>query len=304
MRRHSARAPLLLISLLLACDASPASTGATVAAIELSPTSLSLVAGDARGITAQARDASGNALRGARLVWSVRDPAIATVSSTGVVEALAPGTTQVSASAGGVSGVVDLSVARRPTSVVRVTPPASTILVGATVDLRAEALDNAGKAVAGRPTQWRSSNAAVAAVSASGEVTGVAAGSATVTATIDGVSDAAAITVQPVPVASVTVSPATASLRIGDRVQLVATTADAKGNTLRGRPVTWFTSDANVATVSSTGLVTGNGFGTATITASSEGKSGTARVSVSLLGAGAVVPRRSVPPWKLGRAAD
>jgi hypothetical protein len=64
-------------------------------------------------------------------------------------------------------------------------------------------------------------------------------------------------------------------------VQLTATLRDAGGNVLTGRVVTWSTSASGVATVSGTGLVTGVSAGAATITATSEGKSGTAALTVT-----------------------
>ena len=82
-------------------------------------------------------------------------------------------------------------------------------------------------------------------------------------------------------VASVTISPALADLAIGQAAELTATTLDADGNTLSGHPVTWSSSNNSVAIVSSTGLVTGLGEGSASITASSEGRSGSAQVQVS-----------------------
>src|SRR4029077_14739203 len=80
---------------------------------------------------------------------------------------------------------------------------------------------------------------------------------------------------------SVTVSPASPSVPVGQTVQLTATPKDGSGNPLSGRTVTWATSNAALATVSASGLVTGVAAGTATITATSEGKSGKATVSVT-----------------------
>src|SRR5260370_1371949 len=68
---------------------------------------------------------------------------------------------------------------------------------------------------------------------------------------------------------------------VGATVQLTATPKDAAGNVLTGRVVTWTTSNSAVATVSSTGLVTGVApGGPVTITATSEGQSGTALIRV------------------------
>src|SRR5207245_2092981 len=84
-----------------------------------------------------------------------------------------------------------------------------------------------------------------------------------------------------VPVASVTVSPAVASVALGQTVQLTATPRDSQGNGLAGRVVAWSTSDASVATVSGSGLVAAVAVGGATITATSEGKSAGAAITVT-----------------------
>src|SRR5439155_18728592 len=114
-------------------------------------------------------------------------------------------------------------------------------------------------------------------------------GSATITATSEGKSSTAAITVTSVPVASVLVSPAPASIRVGQTVQLTATLKDSTGSTLTGRTVMWGSGDTTVARVSPSGLVTGVAQGSATITATSEGKSSTAAITVM------IVPVASVP---------
>lgn len=82
------------------------------------------------------------------------------------------------------------------------------------------------------------------------------------------------------PVASVTISPAAAKIVIGLAQQLTATTKDGNGNVLTGRAVTWSSTNTAVATVSSTGLVTAVAPGSATISATSEGQSGSASMTV------------------------
>ncbi|HXL35365.1 MAG TPA: Ig-like domain-containing protein, partial [Gemmatimonadales bacterium] len=89
------------------------------------------------------------------------------------------------------------------------------------------------------------------------------------------------VTSSNVPVAAVTVNPASTSVAVGATVQLAAVTQDSAGKTLTGRSVTWTISNSAVATVAASGLVTGVATGTATITATSEGKSGTAAISVT-----------------------
>lgn len=82
----------------------------------------------------------------------------------------------------------------------------------------------------------------------------------------------------PIPVASLAIAPALDTVRAGATIQLTAIPRDADGNALTGRTIAWATDDPAVATVDDMGLVTGEGNGTATITATSEGQSGTADV--------------------------
>src|SRR6266540_2745957 len=70
-------------------------------------------------------------------------------------------------------------------------------------------------------------------------------------------------------VASVTVSPTTASVSVGQAVQLAATPKDSIGNALSGRVMTWVSNAPAVATVNGSGLVTGVAAGAATVTAMS-----------------------------------
>ncbi|HEV8400336.1 MAG TPA: Ig-like domain-containing protein [Gemmatimonadales bacterium] len=85
------------------------------------------------------------------------------------------------------------------------------------------------------------------------------------------------------PVATVTVSPATGSVGIGQTVQLVATPKDAAGNTLTGRSITWSSGAPLLASVNGSGLVSGLLAGIVPITATSEGKSGSSSITVAAL---------------------
>src|SRR5437667_386481 len=93
--------------------------------------------------------------------------------------------------------------------------------------------------------------------------------------------DSATVTVSTVSVASLGLSPSSATITVGTSTQLSAVTKDSAGGTLSGRVVTWATSNAAVATVNTSGLLTSSAVGSATITATSEGKSGTATVTVT-----------------------
>jgi Family of unknown function (DUF6298)/Bacterial Ig-like domain (group 2) len=89
----------------------------------------------------------------------------------------------------------------------------------------------------------------------------------------------------PRPVAGVALAPATARLPVGTSESLTATVSDADGNSLTGRVITWTTSDASLATVSNSGIVTALAAGgPVTISAASEGHRAFAGVTVFPLG--------------------
>jgi uncharacterized protein YjdB len=154
------------------------------------------------------------------------------------------------------------------------------VLVGQTAQFRATVRDAFGGELGGA-VGWSSDNSSVARISSDGVVTGVSPGSATITASREGVSGSASVTVQLVPVARVVVSPASTSVKHGNTKQLVAVAYDAANNIITGRAVTWSSSDTKVATVSATGVVKGVTVGTVTITATVDGKSGTSIVKVT-----------------------
>src|SRR5205823_6204719 len=174
-----------------------------------------------------------------------------------------------------------LTVTTVPVASLAISPATTSIPVGQTLQLTATPKDSAGGTLTGRMVTWTSGNPSVATISGSGLVAGVTAGSATITATSEGKSSTAALTVTTVPVASVAISPATTSLTVGQTVQLTATPKDSAGGTLTGRMVTWTGGNTSVATISGSGLVAGVTAGSATITATSEGKSSTAALTVT-----------------------
>jgi uncharacterized protein YjdB len=173
----------------------------------------------------------------------------------------------------------------RPVATVRLTPDSTGVFVSATTTLRAALLDAAGDTIRQRIAAFSidpPSDTTLATVSATGVVTGVRVGSVRVIASREGKADTSKVTVTLRPVNTVTVAPADTTVRVGNTVQLTATLRAANNSILTGRPITWASSDALIARVSGSGLVTGvaasNQF--VTITATSEGKSGSARVIV------------------------
>jgi len=267
--------------------------------LQLSPTVVTLAAAATTDFLAVGMTATGDTAQSA-VSWSVTGGALVQETQSGgrhygrYQAGTQPGTYRVvvtapAGQAGQKSDTADVIVTATATQVavasVEVTPASASTAVGSAVQLAAVAKDGGGAILSGRPMTWSSSSAQIATV-VGGLVTGVAAGTAYIVASTEGKSDTAAIAVTAAPsgpVASVTVSPASASLAPGQVVQLTAILKDASGATLSGRPVTWSSSSAAVAGVSGSGLVTGTTPGSATITATAEGRSGTAAITVAAL---------------------
>ncbi len=253
-----------------------------VASVTVSPNPAGVRAGGTVQLTAVTKDSAGNILTGRAITWSSNAAGVATVSASGLVSGASVGNATITATSEGKNGTAAVNVSLVPVASVTVSPNPAGAAVGGTVQLTAVTKDSAGNILTGRAITWGSNAPGVATVSASGLVTGVSGGNATITATSEGKSGTAAVTITAVPVASVTVSPNPAAIRVGGTVQLTAVTKDSAGNILTGRAITWSSNATGVATVSATGRVTGVAAGSATITAISEGKSGTAAITVTL----------------------
>lgn len=249
-------------------------------AVTVTPGAASLTVGNTLALTVQITDADGNVLSGRPVTFASETPSVATVSGTGVVSALAPGSTRIIVTSEGRTGFATVQVTPIPVASVSLTPPSATLITGDSVRLVATTRSASGTVLAGRAIDWRSGAPNVAAVSSTGVVTAIAPGTAVVLATVEGVSALATITVALPSVATVSLSPLLPTIDVGQSVQLSATTRALNGDVLTGRVVTWRTSNEQVAFVSSNGLVVGARAGTATITATAEGVSVSTIVTV------------------------
>lgn len=152
-----------------------------------------------------------------------------------------------------------------------VTPATSSVSVSSQQAFAATAQDSSGATVTGIAFTWASSSPNVATIDTSGVVTGLNVGTTQITASGSGVtSSPVTLTVTPV-VASVSISPITASIKVGETKQFIASATDSKGNAISGAIFSWSNSFSGVATISNTGLVTAVSPGTVIITATSGG---------------------------------
>lgn len=110
----------------------------------------------------------------------------------------------------------------------------------------------------------------------------VALSSASLLAGCGGGGDGGTPQVKPATVATVRVAPSAAALDVGATVQLNATATDATGTVIAGKTVTWTSTTPSVATVTTTGLVSGLAAGTVAVTAMIDGVVGSSTITVSI----------------------
>ena len=275
-------------------SASTQTSAPVVTTVTVTPASPSIAVGTNATLQATVTDAQGNVMSGQPINWSSDNTTAATVNANGVVTGIAAGAATITATCAGKSGTATVTVTSTPppppvVTTVTVAPSTASIVAGAATPLIATVRDAQGNVMAGQTIVWSTSNGAAATVNANGVVTGVAAGSATITATCSGKTGSSAVTVTAPPppvVTTVTVAPSSASILVGATTPLTATVRDASGNVMTGQTIVWSTSNAAAATVNSNGVVTGVAAGSATITATCAGKIGSSAVTVTPLSSG------------------
>ena len=253
-----------------------------VSSVAINPQIINVGIGQSSQILAVSKDANGDTITGLSIAWASSNVAVATVSSTGLVTGVSKGESTIIASVGGVSVSGSVLVTDVSASSIEITPNKGTLSIGQSSQLSARLKDAQGNIVAGRDVSWSSSDTAIVTVSNAGMLTAISDGESTITASVEGVSGFATVTVSGAPVASVSLSAQSASISVGQTQQLTASVSDAGGNILNDRIMSWTTSNEASATVSNAGLVTGIALGSSTITGTSEGKSATVVVEVSV----------------------
>lgn len=264
-----------------------ANSGTTVA-VQVTPATLSLAPGLGAQLAANATQGDGSQLSVTALAqWSTSSQSLCTVDNTnqkGFVTAVAFGTCTVTATYGGQSGAATISVTQLTATALVVAPAAATLAAGATAQLTASAtLSDGSVADATHSAVWSTSASSVATVTA-GLVTGAGRGSATVTATLGALTATAAITVTAATLSSISVAPSQANVAAGLTQQFTATAVYSDGTTSNATAlVSWQSSAPAVATLdpSAPGLIDALTPGSANITATLSGVTGSATITVS-----------------------
>lgn len=214
--------------------------------LEISKTELTVYTVKSETLTATAKPAE-------TITWKSSNTAIAKVSQNGEVTGVKEGKAIIRATANGLIRECKVTV-KKPTL----------SLNKETMELYMGKTGTVTVTVAPSTTvSWKSSNTAIATVSSNGEVKGIAAGKANITASAHGISRTCIVTVKK---PTIKISQSTATLYKGQTLQLTAQTAPSTA-------IKWTSANESRATVSSNGLVTAKAAGTVAIVASANGLS-------------------------------
>jgi hypothetical protein len=148
-----------------------------------------------------------------------------------------------------------------------VVPSVSSTTVNGHQTFTANALNQDGNSVGTVTFTWASSDTTVATINNAGLATGKSGGTTQITATTSDVtSQPVSLTVFP-DVASVSIAPINATIKVGEQQHFVATAMDVKGNNIANAVLNWSVSFSGVASIDSNGIATGVSVGTVLVTA-------------------------------------
>ena len=228
------------------------------------------------------------------VIWASSKQSVASVDQSGIVVAIAEGTSTITATAGGKVGSCVVTVSKRVVDVssIILDKTSASLKVGEKVSLTATVKpdDATDKTVT-----WSTSDASIATIS-DGVVTAIKLGSAIITAKAGDKEATCAITVEPTPVTTITLDKTGASLKVGEKITLTVT---VKPDDATDKTVTWSTSDASVATVDN-GVVTAIKLGSATITAKAGDKEATCAITVEATPVSSIILDKTNASLKVG----
>ncbi len=209
--------------------------------------------------------------RNTDVVWSSSNPAVAVVDQNGVVTAVAAGETDIQAVSqdnGNISVTAHIVVEQRAETLT-LEPASKTVYKGEEFTLTAAIQP---EAAADQRVRWLSDHPEIAQVTSKGVVRPIGVGTANITAEVldgSGVCASMQVTVQPVPVASVSLDVKEAQMYTSGTLRQLQLKAAVLPAAAEDRSLTWTSSNHDAATVDENGLVTAQGVGTAIITATS-----------------------------------
>jgi uncharacterized protein YjdB len=250
----------------------------------------SLTVGTTRQLVPTVLAPDGSAISGRVLNFSSSQPSVASVSTGGLVTAIAEGTTTIYVGVEGKLASAVVTVTREAVASIQLNPPVAQLLrIGGQLQITASPRNAANLPLAGRTVTWFTNNPTVATVTQQGLVSAVGVGNATITAECEGRTATLQVTVTLIPVGSVTFTQVADTLIPNDQKQFNPVVRDTAGNvipSLLGRTVAYTASNnlvLSTAAASAGVIVTAqNTVGSATITATIDNVSTTVPLTITV----------------------
>lgn len=217
-----------------------------------------------------------------RVTWSSNDSTIVTIQSSGIASGVSVGTAIITAELESVNVSTLLDVTATTLSSITLSPSSTSIPNGTIQIFEATGIyENGSSQDISSSVTWTSSKTNIVSIQSSGIATGISEGSSIISATLDGISGTTTLTITAATLISISVTPISTSVFIDFKLSFLATGTYSNSSSKNiSSLVAWTSSDTSKATVSSKGIATGISAGTVTITATLEGKSNSANLTV------------------------
>lgn len=176
----------------------------TVARVEITAPSPTMEVGQNMQVSVRYFDASSSQLSGRTVSYSTSSSTVATVSTSGLVTAIGPGSVTVTATVDGVPGNLPIVVTPVPVFFIAITPSSPSVRQGETLTLSAQPQNQIGLPITGRTITWSSANSTIATITQGGVVTGVTPGNAYIRASTEGRVDSVNLRVRSLVTPSIT----------------------------------------------------------------------------------------------------
>jgi len=269
---------------------------ATLQSITVTPASPNVLVGVAEHFVATGTYSDGTTQDiSSSVTWTSGTPAVATMTTNTTVcgqvcvvypdsaAGVSPGTSAITATSGAISGSTTLTVVPATLVSISISPTNPTVARNFTRQLTAIGQYNNGTItdITSQVT-WLSGTPSIATIDTVGVVTGITAGSSTITATLGSISGSATLSVNSTTLLSIsTITPTKPSCIPNAIIQLSATGNFSDGSSyILPAGLTWSSNTPSIATVYSSGIATCVAIGTSTITAASGTVSGSIVLTV------------------------
>ena len=303
LKKVTGTAATLSILLLTACGTPPMTAGGAphLTALYVAPETSSIALGQTVQLKATGVFSDGSSKDVTQsAVWTISNPSIASVDSSGLATSLSTGTANVVAASGGHSSSSVLTISKAALLSIAVSPSDLSVVLGNDMQLTATGTftDKSTQDLTNLVT-WASSQPGVAIVSSSGLAVSRSVGTSAITATLDSVNASTPLTVSSAGLVSIAVNENHATIPLGTTAQFTAKGVYTDGSTQDlTNTVTWTSTPSGILSISSSGLAKGKTIGVATVSAKSGSVSGTGALTVSpavLTSIGVVAALQAMP---------